>query len=225
LIFASGGNDLYEQTANLPVTEDAPLNPQSAHDISKIAGEWYVRYFTRLYGLQHIILRYADIYGASISMQEPSSHTSHPLHYLLSMLAQQRSPIIRGTGKEVRDHIFIDDVVRANLQALDRGHNQTFNISSGQGYSLNQLYQITTDLLKSSIEPTYLFSFSEEKHDIILDNSRAQRYLQWQPEISLTVGIQRLIEEMGLGGEPSTLSDAKGRQKQDDPEKRALTMV
>lgn len=224
-IFASSGNDLYERTANLPVAEDIPISPQSAHDISKVAGEWYVRYFTRLYGLQHIILRYADVYGANMSMQEPTSRTSHPIHYLLSMLAQQRSPIIRGTGKEVRDHIFIDDVIRANLQALDLGHNQTFNISSGQGYSLNQIFQITASLLKSSIEPTYLFNFCEEKHDIVLDNTQAQHCLQWQPEISLTAGIQRLIEAMKLGDEQSAQSDAMARQKQNDTEKCALTTV
>jgi UDP-glucose 4-epimerase len=224
-IFASGGNDLYERTTNLPVTEDAPLSPQNAHDISKVAGECYVRYFTRCYGLQHTILRYADVYGANKNMQEPAARASHPIHYLLSMLAQQRSPIIRGTGKEARDHIFIDDVVQANMQALDLGHNQTFNISSGQAYSLNQLFQIIASLLKSSIEPTYLFSFSDAKRDMALDNTRAQRDLQWQPEISLTVGIQCLIEEMGLEGEPSAQSDVMVRQKKDDTEQRALTMV
>jgi UDP-glucose 4-epimerase len=220
-IFASGGNDLYERTENLLVAEDAPLSPQSAHNISKAAGEWYVRYFTRLYGLQHTILRYADVYGANTSVHE---HTSHPIHYLLSMFAQQRSPIIRGTGKEVRDNIFIDDVVRANLQVLNLGNNQTFNISSRQGYSLNQIFQITASLLKSSIEPTYLFSFSEEKYGIALDNTRAQRCLQWQSEISLTTGIQCLIKEI-LGDERPIQNGAKAQKKKSSPEKRELTTV
>jgi len=221
-IFASGGNDLYKRAADLPVSEDAPLSPQSACDISKIAGEWYVRYFTQHYGLQHIILRYADVYGANTSGQE---RTSHSIHYLLSMLAQQRSPIIRGTGEELRDHIFIDDVVRANLQALDLGNNQTCNISSGQGYSLNRLFQITASLLKSSIEPTYMFSFKEEKRDIVLDNTRAQHCLRWQPEISLTSGIQRLIAEMKLEDEQPVQNDVMALQKKSDTEKRELTMV
>lgn len=221
-IFTSGGNDLYERSGDLPVSENAPLSPQSAYDISKVAGEWYVRYFTRLYGLQHIILRYADVYGTNTSVQE---RTSHPIHYLLSMFAQQRSPIIRGAGKELRDHVFIDDVVLANLQALDLGNNQTFNISSGQGYSLNQLFQITASLLKSSIEPTYLFSFMEEKHDIVLDNTLAQHCLRWQPEVSLTTGIQHLIAEMRLGDEQPIQNEATARQKESDTEKRELTMV
>lgn len=221
-IFASSGNDLYERTGDLPVLEDAPLSPRSAYDINKVAGEWYVRYFTRLYGMQHIILRYADVYGTNISMQE---RTSHPIHYQLSMLSQQRSPIIRGTGKELRDHIFIDDVVRANLQALDLGNNQTCHISSGQGYSLNQLFQITASLFKSSIEPTYLFSFMEEKHDIVLDNTRAHHCLRWQPEVSLICGIQRLITEMKLGEEQQTPNDVIARQKKSDTEDRELTMV
>lgn len=221
-IFASGGNDLYEQTGDLPVSEDAPLSPQSAYDISKVAGEWYVRYFTQHYSLQHIILRYADVYGANPNVQE---RASHPIHYLLSMFAQKRSPIIRGTGKELRDHIFIDDVVRANLQALDLGNNQTCNISSGQGYSLNQLLQITANQLKSSIEPTYLFSFMEEKRNIALDNTRAQHSLRWQPEISLTTGIQRLIAEMRLEEQPIQSGVITTRQKKSETEKRELSMV
>jgi UDP-glucose 4-epimerase len=222
-IFASGGNDLYERTANLQVTEDAPLNPQSAHDISKAAGEWYVRYFTRHYGLQHTILRYADVYGASISAEE---RCSHPIHYLLSMFAQQRSPIIRGTGKEVRDHIFIDDIVQANLQVLNLGNNQTFNISSGQGSSLNQIFQIIASLLKSDIEPTYLFSlFLEEQYGIVLDNTRAQRGLEWQPEVSLTTGIKSLIKEMRWEDEQPSQNGTMLPKRQSNREKRELTPV
>jgi UDP-glucose 4-epimerase len=141
------------------------------------------------------------------------------------MLVQQRSPIIRGTGKEVRDHIFIDDVVRANLQVLDLGHNQTFNISSGQGYSLNQLFQIISSLLNSSIEPTYLFSFTEEKQHVVLDNTQAQLLLQWQPEVSLQTGIQRLLAEMKPHNASSTHGNAIAQLEEDDPAKHALTMA
>jgi UDP-glucose 4-epimerase len=222
-IFASSGNDLYERTVNLLVSEGAPLSPQSAHDISKIAGEWYVRYFTRHYGLQHTILRYADVYGATTGIEE---RYMHPIHYLLHMLIQQRSPVIQGAGKEVRDHIFIADVVRANLQALNLGNNQTFNISSGQGYSLNQIFQIIASQLKSSIEPTHLFSCLEEKSGIVLDNKRAQRGLEWQPEISLTTGILRLIQAMSGKDERATTRDGTTiGKKRSSLEKRELTTV
>src|SRR5205085_7694726 len=134
LIFASGGPTLYapipyskyEQETLPIVREDAPLCPQLPADISKVAGEWYVRYYTQQYGLLHTILRYADVYGYTEGEQ-----VQHPVNYFVKMLLEQQRPVIRGSGRDRRDAIFIDDVVRVNLRALERGKNITLHISSG----------------------------------------------------------------------------------------------
>jgi UDP-glucose 4-epimerase len=190
IIFASGGNSLYGQVSReqLPLTETAPLCPQSAHDISKVAGEWYVRYYTQQYGLKHAIVRYADVYGTGYATRIP-----HPIHYFAAMLLEQRRPVIRETGHTLRDHIFIDDVVHANLCLLKRGENRTFHISSGQGATLNQIYQEVAQELGSNLEPIYLPKTRQQETEIILDNSHARRCLGWQPEVSLHDGIQRTI--------------------------------
>ncbi|HLZ56201.1 MAG TPA: NAD-dependent epimerase/dehydratase family protein [Ktedonosporobacter sp.] len=156
IIFASGGNSLYGQkrTEQLPVTEDMVLQPQCPLDISKVAGEWYIRYYSQRYGLKHSILRYADVYGEIDTIHPPS--LQHPLNYFLYMLSEQNRPIIRGAGNEIRDHIFIDDVVQANLCILEHGTNETFNISSGQGNSLNHLYRMAAHCLNSQLEPVHL---------------------------------------------------------------------
>jgi UDP-glucose 4-epimerase len=188
LIFASGGNSLYGPAEELPITEDTPLCPQYAHDISKAAGEWYVRYYTRQYGLTHTILRYADVYGAFEEMEEwentESTAYPHPLNYFMAMLSQYRRPVIRGTGEEVRDAIFIDDVVQANLCALKRGDNQTLHISSGRGYTLNQLYEVVADYMGSDLTPIYLSGALGEIPAVVLDNRLARRVLGWSPEIT-----------------------------------------
>ncbi len=188
VIFASGGNTLYGRVKpeHLPITEDAPLCPQHPHDISTVAGEWYVRYYAQHYGLMYTILRYADVYG-----ETDGTLARHPLSYFIYMLQEQRRPIIREAPDEVRDHIFIDDVVRANLCALIRGENQTLHISSGCGYPLSHLYQLVADVLESEIEPVYLSSPHMEASSIVLDNTRAQHVLGWHPEVTLSVGIWR----------------------------------
>lgn len=193
-IFASGGNDLYRKSEDtlLPVNEDSPLKPQSAYDINKVTGEWYVRYYTEQYGLKHTILRYADVYAEQPTITRPAKQP-HPLTYFIEMLTKQNSPVIRGSGEETRDHICIDDVVQANLLALFKGINQTLNISSGQGTTLKHIYELTASLLHSDIKPTYLAASLEEALPIIMDNTRAQRVLGWQPEISLEQGIERLV--------------------------------
>lgn len=201
VIFASGGNTLYgcagmasrgertEQSAVTTVTEDTALCPRAPQDISSVAGEWYVRYYAGNGGMRHTILRYADVYG-----ETRSDCVRHPLDYFASTLLAGRSPIIRGAIDEVHDHICIDDVVRANLAVLERGYNQTLHISSGEGYSVRELYQAVADMLGSDIEPAYISTGLIQPASIVMDNTRTRTMLRWQPEISLTEGIRRAIE-------------------------------
>jgi UDP-glucose 4-epimerase len=192
-IFASGSYSMYGHVnaARLPLHEDTPLCPLSAHDISKVAGEWYVRYHTRYYGLQHAILRYADTYG---NAGDKRSH--HPFNYFANMLLQQQRPIIRGTGNDMRDHIFVEDIIQANLLILKHGENCTLHISSGEGYTLNQLYHMTTVILDSKIKPLYIACSGPEIPAITFDNSQANRILGWSPQFTLPEGIRRATSRL-----------------------------
>lgn len=193
IIFASGGSSLYGQVSReqLPLSENIPLSPQSAHDIHKATGEWYVRYYTQQYGLKHTILRYAHVYGTGYATRIP-----HPIHYFAAMLLEQRRPVIREKGQSLQDHIFIDDVVQANLCLLKRSENRTLHISSGQGSSLNQIYQMVAQELHSRLEPLYFSRTQLPEQDVILDNAQAQHVLSWQPTTSLHEGIQVTIARM-----------------------------
>ncbi|HZU67234.1 MAG TPA: NAD-dependent epimerase/dehydratase family protein [Ktedonobacteraceae bacterium] len=202
IIFASAGNSLYGQIdmaeclADVTlIKEDAPLCPRRPFDISKVAGESYVRYYTLNYGLKHTILRYADIYG-----ETHSELAQHPLTYFIAMLAENRRPVIRGSGNEIRDHIFIDDVVRANLSVLERGKNATLHISSGHGYTLNQFYVAAARLLESDLLPVYVSGPLTEPPAIALDNTLAQKLLGWQPRISFSEGVRLAVERLGGAG-------------------------
>jgi len=208
-IFASNGNTLYGRVSAeyLPVTEDFRLCPQRPSDISKVAGEWYVRYYTCQYGLTHTIFRYADVYG-----ETDDEIAQHPLSYFIHMLLEGKRPIIRGSAKAIRDHIIIDDVVRANLYALERGKNVTLHISSGQGYDLEQLYHAVANLLQSEISPTYISNSltidSSETSSIVLDNQLAWRVLHWCPEIEFDEGLQLAVERLGGHVRPRLLMHA-----------------
>lgn len=210
IIFASGGNELFRGlcSANarpLRFKENTPLCPRRPRDISKVAGEWYVRYYTRQYGLTHTILRYADTFGAAVSGSEP-----HPLNAMIQALQRGMRPVVREAVDEVRDSLFIDDVVRANLCVLERGHNQTLHIGSGEGHTLRELYALVADLLSCDLEPLSLSSPLDEPSSMILDNSLADRVLGWQPEVSLTEGVQRVVEALcGVQIKESALAAVK----------------
>jgi UDP-glucose 4-epimerase len=197
IIFASGGYSMYghvqsfENSSPALLKEDAPLCPQRPHDISKVAGEWYVRYYTHKHGLTHTIFRYADVYG-----ETDIRFAQHPLSYFVEMLSARRPPIMRGAADEVRDHIFIDDVVRANVCALARGTNHTFHISSAQGYTIKQFYNEVAYLLGTALEPTSISTSLVEPSSFILDNSLARRVLGWSPEVDFAEGVRLSIERL-----------------------------
>jgi UDP-glucose 4-epimerase len=137
-------------------------------------------------------LRYADIYGGNGAHGNP-----HPLNYFIQMLTEGRRPIIRGAGDTLHDHIFVDDAVSANLQALTLGDNQTVHISSGEGYTLKQLYTLCAQALRSDIEPVYISGALAEASAITLDNSLARRALNWQPEVGMREGLMHLLHAYG----------------------------
>ncbi len=206
LIFASGGDSMYGYIVPeaLPVLEDMSLAPHNSHDISKAAGEWYVRYYTRQYRLKHTILRYAHVYG-----ERDCAPIHHPLCYFLSLLSEQRRPVIRGTGKEIHDHIFIDDVVQANLCALKRGDNSTLHISTGQGSTLNRLYSLVAQALGSKLEPIYLSVSPVTSSPIVLDNTKARSILGWHPRISLEQGVAQLVAQLKARQDKVKIINAK----------------
>lgn len=227
LIFASGGNSLYRHQplqgveTTMPVSEDIETYPQHPQDISKLAGEWYVRYYTQQYRLPHLILRYADIYG-----EIDAARAWHPLTACLAQLTRQHRPTIRGTDRDVRDHIFVDDVVRANLCALERGKNETLHISSSQGYSLKQFYHAAARVLQSDISPLYISASQAEPTAIILDNRRAGQVLKWQPAIAFSDGVALAVERLcgksaGVHTEPLSVA----RLEQQEQAVRSVALV
>ena len=193
IFYASEGNNLYSQgcTPDKALAEDSCLTPTTSYAISKAVGEWYVRSYSKHYGIKHTIFRYADVYGEPAST--PLEHVHHPVSYFISMLAQKRRPVMRTTMEELRDHIFIEDVVRANLSALRKEQNRTYHISTGHGCTLKQLFQAVAFMMGSDIEPVYLSGALEDGKCVIMNNARARQELNWQPNVDLFDGVKRAI--------------------------------
>ena len=215
-IYASNGSILYQpvpvaismrQGLHI-VREDTPVCPRHSDDICKLTGEWYARYFSREYGLEHTILRYAHIYGEARREQ-----AQHPITYFIDMLARGQRPVIRGSARDLRDHIYIDDVARANLRALERGRNCTLHISAGQGYTLDQLFKAVATHLSSDLQPVSIASSRIEPTALVLDNSLARQQLDWQPRVELAEGIQRAVEILCSAMRPVQVGETPVRER------------
>ena len=214
-IYASNGSTLYQPiplTASTRATlhiakEDTPVYPRYSDDICKLTAEWYVRYFSQEHGLEHIILRYAHIYGET--RREPAQH---PITYFIDMLARGQRPVMRDPARDVRDHIHIDDVARANLCILERGRNCTLHISAGKGYALDQLFKAVARYLSSDLLPISIASANIRPTALVLDNTLACQQLDWQPRVELAEGIKRAVETLCGEMVPAQVKEALVRE-------------
>jgi UDP-glucose 4-epimerase len=102
-------------------------------------------------------------------------------------------PSIFGDGSKTRDYVYVEDIVRANLLALDRGDNQIYNLGSGVETTDRQVFDAVRAAVGAHVEPLYVEARLGEIQRIALDASRARADLGWEPTLSFAAGIQRAV--------------------------------
>ncbi len=128
-VYASTGGALYGEGRQLPATEDHPINPEAPYGASKHALEHYLYLWKLLHGLDYTVLRYPNVYGPR---QNPHGEAGVNAIFIGLMLEGKR-PKIFGTGEQVRDYLFVDDVVEGNVIALSKGSGEMVNLGTGVG--------------------------------------------------------------------------------------------
>ena len=177
---------VYGRPAHLPVREDELPNPISSYGATKLAIENYLRAYGQAIQAPVTILRYATVYG-------PGELGHRAIPNFLHSLAQGRSPLVYGDGSEIRDYVYIGDVVEATIRALVRRPAQVLNIGSGQGYSSLQIARKLITLWSSDVQPRFL-PRAAENVDLICDISAAQEALDYVPQTNLEEGLMHETE-------------------------------
>jgi UDP-glucose 4-epimerase len=188
LVFASTGGAIYGDVPH-PVEEDHPRAPVSPYGTAKLAGEEYVLTWNRLYATQHVILRYGNVYGPR---QDPHGEAG-VVAIFLQKVARGEVPTIFGDGSQVRDYVYVRDVARATLAAVD-AEPDVFNVGSGSGSSLLELVEKMREAVGRPFPVEHAPERIGELHHIELDVTRAARQLGWQPETPLEDGLREAWE-------------------------------
>lgn len=184
-IFASSGGVLYGECATeFPASEKAPLLPVSPYGFSKQAGEQYLRFFANEHGMHPVALRYANVYGPRQKGGEAGVIT-----IFCDALRQGREATIFGDGQQVRDYVYVSDVVEINRRVLADGLG-AYNVGTGVATSVNALYAQLRTLAGSTAAAQYAAARAGELQRNALDASRAQRELGWQPQVALADGLR-----------------------------------
>ncbi len=196
-IFASSGGAIYGAQGVLPYDEDAPRSPQSPYGVSKLAAEHYIDYYRQLAGIDAVVLRYANVYGPG---QDPEGEAG--VVAVFCRLAQSGAPLrVYGDGEQTRDYVFVADVARANLCALerpgrasDRDRPWAFNISTGRETSVNALAHMIQRAAHTDTAAEYLPARAGEVLRSAINPARAFRGLGWEPQVALPDGIAATLE-------------------------------
>jgi UDP-glucose 4-epimerase len=198
-VYASTGGALYGEGRQLPATEDHPVNPESPYGVSKHTLEHYLYLWKLQHGLDYTVLRYPNVYGPR---QNPHGEAGVNAIFILLML-QGKRPRIFGTGEQVRDYLYVMDVVEGNERALALGSGEMVNLGTGIGTSVNDIFRELKAILGFAGEPLYEAARPGEVQRIYLDATRAGQVLGWKPRMSFRDGLVQTVEwSRRTGGEP-----------------------
>ena len=193
---------VYSEPVYLPMDESHPIRPQSAYGMSKHAVENYVRFYADAYGLRYKVFRYGNVYGPR---QNPEGEAGVVAIFAGQLLSGVR-PTIYGDGTKTRDYVFVQDLVKANLLAMDEvGDNEIFNLAGGVEVTDLEIFKAVCRATGASVEPTYAPKRPGEADRVGMDCSKAGRILGWSATTALDEGIERAVSyhrrKVQLGGQ------------------------
>lgn len=188
VIMAATGGAMYGNKQT-PFSEEMKEEPLSPYGISKRAGELYLNYYHQLYHIPYISLRYSNVYGPR---QNPHGE-SGVIAIFAEQLFQGKAPLINGDGNHTRDYVYVDDVVQANLLALESDFVGEVNIGTKTETSTNEVFRKVIAEMGITVEEKHGPERPGEQVTSSLDYSKAQRVLGWQPTISFDEGVKRVV--------------------------------
>jgi len=190
VIFASSGGTVYGEQESFPASEAHHTHPICPYGVSKRTGEHYLYFYQTEYRLPYIALRYANIYGPR---QDPHGEAGVVAIFTIRLLSGQQ-PVINGDGNQTRDYVFVGDVARANLAALQVDYTGPINIGTGIETNVNQLFGHLRTLAGSSAPEIHGPAKPGESRRSVLAWDRAAQVLGWRPEVKLEDGLRQTVE-------------------------------
>ena len=193
LIYAAS-SAAYGDSLDLPKRESMAPAPISPYAVQKVAGEYYLASYARVYGLQTVALRYFNIFGPR---QDPTSQYSGVLARFISQMLEGEAPTIFGDGTTSRDFTYIDNVVSANLlaaRAPSYVSGKIFNVGTGQPITLLSAYEQIRSLVNYDGELRWKPEREGDIKHSVADISSAQALLGYNVVIDFVTGIKKTID-------------------------------
>jgi nucleoside-diphosphate-sugar epimerase len=174
-----------------PKVETMPPQPLSPYAASKLAGEYLMRVFAELYGIETVSLRYFNIFGPR---QDPKSEYAAVVPRFITAVIRGERPVVYGDGEQTRDFCFVDNAVKANLLAATtsrRLRGEVVNVACGLKTSLNELLSHIGELAGARVDAEHRPARPGDIRDSMADVTAARTLLSYEPTIDVREGLRR----------------------------------
>ena len=189
-IFASSMAVYADATKAEPIDEAYLPEPLSPYGISKLAAEKYIHLLCSINNIQSVVLRYFNTYGT----RQTLSPYVGVITIFINKLLKGESPVVFGDGNQIRDFVYVGDIARANILAMDKDiTRETLNIGTGIPNTVNQVAALLTEKIAPGISCSMGEEHPEELKISFPDISRAREVLGYKPEHKLADKIDEVI--------------------------------
>jgi UDP-glucose 4-epimerase len=189
VIFASSGGAIYGEPEKYPIPEDSPMLPLSPYGVAKMTTEYYLRVFHNLYGLDYVVFRYSNVYGP----RQISKSEAGVISIFIDQILKGEKCFVNGDGNQVRDYVFVGDVVAANVLALDCPPDH-FNVGTGQATSVNDLIDILSAVAGREVNHGHRDAIPGEVLKSVLDHTKVRNKIGWRPRVNIKEGIKQTYD-------------------------------
>jgi len=190
IIYASSGGAIYGEPVYLPCDESHPIAPLSPYGVSKYTVELYINSYLNNFGLNHTILRYANVYGPRQISTGEAAVVAKFAHQML----MGNDISINGNGEQARDFVYVGDIVRANIMAMEQTKNEVYNLGTGKTISVNQIFSLLKSMIGYNREPRYLPAIKGEIFNTSLNAAKAKKELEWVAETNFNDGLKTTVD-------------------------------
>lgn len=190
-IVVASSASVYGSGASQPVSEDAPLEPESPYAASKCWTERLAIQLDDRLDASVVALRYFNVYGPG---QDPSGAYAAVVPAFVSRVRNGRPPVVHGDGKQTRDFVHVRDVVRANVAAAESDRTgEAYNVGSGERTSINELAALCADAADVDVTPESAPARDGDVRHSWADISKIRADLGFEPTVDLRDGIAELV--------------------------------
>jgi UDP-glucose 4-epimerase len=189
VVFASSSS-VYGHKENMPIRENAERKPINPYGKTKLDDEYLFEKYSKL-GVSIIGLRYFNIFGKGQTLSYSGVITK-----FLDRIRESKPPIIFGDGSQIRDFVFVGDVVRANLTCMNnKSSNFLINIGSGKATSILQLANMIIGFSGLSLQAIFQEPQKGDIHKSHADIDSAKKLLKWEPKTELKTWLHNTISD------------------------------